>query len=215
MMERIEQSEDTMCAHLVVSWRALRVSAGQTVPGRWLGAAVLGLMLTVNAVAAESGDAFTRYAGFGLGQHTLAMVLSRLGPAVPVQGGDASAYRRSLCYSVPGGHVAFLSGELGGDEGTLSAFRLSALPPARSCGAWPRAIAVPGLALNGLSVGMTRPAFEAAMGSRLPGRGNTARVQFVSEGHRGTTVTDILVTVEAAFHHGRLQTLEVWHAETN
>lgn len=168
-----------------------------------------------HALAGGLSAPYTRFAGFELGRDALSTVQSQFKVGTSVKSGDASSQVESLCYRHPQGSVSFLSGELGGTARDLMAFRLSALPPEASCAAWPPTVIAPDLTLEKLSVGMSRQAFDEAVVTAVQWQGSSAQLQFPSVDRKSGVILDVLVTVEAHFHGGRLHTLTVWRSATN
>lgn len=192
------------------------------------------LFASFAAKAGEDGLRFTRLADFSLGVGTVADVQARLGASPLVQSGDAGEYVASVCYRSRAGYVVFLSGELDGPEHSLGGYWLSAAPSRPPCATWPGHVALPRLALDRLSLGMTLAAFKREVKVPVAWHGGWAYASFESRRKlspmeigrlpgdvqqmvaRGETqdFLDVVVSVSARFRNGRLTDLRVWKTET-
>ena len=172
-------------------------------------------LLWAQPLRAESAGAkFTEFAGFRLGQHNLADVQGRLGSAPIKHVGDAGDSEYSICYSVPGGSVRFMSGELGGNSHELLGFGISSHPPMQECAPWPASLPIPALHVSALRVGMTRSAFIRQIGRKVRWAGQMGQAFYHSVGSAGSVPTEVLITVEATFRANRLLSFTVWRTET-
>lgn len=188
----------------------------------------------VPATAADvPGQAFTQIAGFKLGVGTLTGIRRQLGPSTIRTAGDASEYEERLCYWVSAGTLSFLAGEVGGPN-QLTGFELTSkrLP---GCGRWPAGVPEPTRTMAGLSLGMSKSRFAAALPTARSIEGGRLVASFESKLPftardfkmfspdiqdriaRGEWPADwdVVVSVVGRFEHRKLTELRVWKTVTN
>jgi len=187
------------------------------------------------AKAGLSGDLFSSFAGFSLGETTFNEVQATIGDAAIVRKGDAGESLASLCYSVDSsGYVLFLAGELDGPEHYLGGFDISDRPSRTPCSPWLKNMPKPNLNIGGLHLGMSMPAFEAAVGVPVKWKASQGIASFESKKKMSAAELaklpaeaqaqiahgdapdyyDVVITISATFESGKLRELRVWKTET-
>jgi len=185
------------------------------------------------AHAVETGERFTRFAGFTLaGETTLADVVHRLGPAPLVEYGESGDYRASLCYRTSAGLLSFLSEQMGGSVHTLLGFSLAPATPERlrRCAPAPANTLPAEIAIGGLQLGMSRTQAAAVLGRPDPGIQSVVRRYYESQVPlSGAERADYLyahphaeapqqwnvtISVFATFAQDRLTEFEIWKIRT-
>jgi hypothetical protein len=194
------------------------------------------LVLTpfLGAQAEDTGAQFTSFAGFDLHTIKLTGVQNTLGPAKLVETGDAGEYTASVCYSVPGGVILFLSGELDGPDHNLGGFGLAKETDRLPCSKWPTGKQIPNLSIGGLHLGMSVSEFTQRVGAAVRMVGQIAYADFESKRKLSQAEIqrlpeevqkmiktgeeqdyyDVMVSVIATFNNGQLNELRVWKTET-
>ena len=178
-------------------------------------AVVFSVLFGPLAKASESMAHLATFAGFELGKHSLSEVQARFGPAQVRHVGDAGDSEYSICYRHSGGSVRFASGELGGPDHQLLAFRLSKQAPPQSCATWPSKVPFT-LGLSNIRLGMKRGEYTQALAHVVTWKGTKGTSVFQSERQIAGTTFDVVVMVEGIFSKaGRLQSVAVSRTETN
>ncbi len=184
---------------------------------RWstVTAVVLGVLFIPLVKAGEDGARLGTVAGFELGKHNLSDVQARFGPAQIRHVGDAGDSEYSICYRHPSGSIRFASGELGGPDHQLLAFRLSKRAPPQSCATWPSTIPLK-FGFSNIRLGMSRSEYNRALARAVTWADTKGTASFQSARQIGGTTFDVVVTIEGAFNSaGRLQSVAVFRTETN
>jgi hypothetical protein len=152
-----------------------------------------------------------------------------------VETGDAGEYTASVCYSVPGGVILFLSGELDGRAHNLGGFGLARETDRGPCSTWPTTRAIPNLTIRGLHVGMSVPEFTRRIGAPVRIERQRAYAHFDSKWKMSLAERqrlpkeiqkmvqtgeqqnyyDVIVSIVATFNKVGLHELRVWKTETN
>lgn len=195
---------------------------------------IVPLVSALAVASGNQGDSFTRFAGFELGQATLADVQEILGPSPTLEAGDAGEYEAWVCYSLPDGQVEFNSGEMGGNGHDLLGFTVSRHGRNRHCPDWPKAIPAPVMRLGGMPLGISKETFEAVLKAPVEWQGNHGtrhydyrrepthaeilalppEIRSQAEKVPSTWMLDVLMTVEGTFEQDRLVTLSTWKIES-
>lgn len=159
---------------------------------------------------------FSTFAGFTLGESTLADVQRRYGISPIKQSGDAGDFHAWLCYSTPGAEVRFHSGELGGGS-VLLGFTLSKQRTEPRCPMPKRSIPLRLNETHGpIRLGMSRNDYALAVEHPLQWSKNTATWQIESSSITNDGIAlDVLTIVTATFDDEGLSELSVWHTENN
>jgi len=187
------------------------------------------------AKAESSGDRFSSFAGFTLGETTLSEVQAKVGTTSIVHSGDAGESLSSLCYAVNSlGYVLFLTGELDGPEHYLGGFDISNKSTRAPCSPWPKHVPKPSLNIGSLYIGMSVSAFKTAVGVPVKWEASQGIASF--ENRRKMSVAelaklpadaqariargeshdyyDVVVTISATFESDKLREVRVWKTET-
>ena len=180
----------------------------------WCPTVVL-LMFLSPALAQTAGDRFTHIASFALGSTTFQKISQSLGPVQVVRTGDAGESLASMCYSIPGGYVTFLAGELDGPEHYLGGVHVSRRASRGPCAKWERGPAISFLRIGGLNVGMSRSQFQSEVRAPLSRKGSTVEASFEGKRKINDIDFDVVITVTANVRAGRVSEIEVWKTETN
>jgi hypothetical protein len=184
--------------------------------------------------ADTTGNRYTSYAGFKLGEVNLAAVQMKLGNAALIETGDAGEYKASICYVINGGVVLFIAGEINGQQHNLGAFSLAKTTDRQPCSKWPKDVPEPILEINSLRLGMSESEFSEKVGGNIHKEGGKVYAGFESRREmtkqeiqsfpKDTQVAissgqqqkwfDVVVAIEATFNSEGLSQVEVWKTET-
>lgn len=187
------------------------------------------------ACAGPSGDRFSSFAGFSLGETTFKDVQATIGDAMVVRTGEAGGSLASLCYTVDSSrYILFLAGELDGPEHYLGGFDISDVPSRGPCSPWPKHIAKPSLDIGGLHLGMSVSAFKTVVGVPIKWEAGHGTASFENKQKmsaaelaklptetqaqiaRGKSQDyyDVVITISATFKSDKLREVRVWKTET-
>ena len=202
----------------------------------WAVLITMAALLFGSTVQAESsGDRFTSFSGFNLGETTFSEVQAKIGITSIVHTGDAGKSLSSLCYAVDSlGYISFLAGELDGPEKYLGGFYISNRPSRVPCSPWLRRVPKQSLNIGGLRLGMTVSEFKTTVG--VPVRWAATQGIASFESKRSMSVAelaklppkmqaqnahgkiqhyyDVVITISATFEFGKLREFRVWKTET-
>jgi hypothetical protein len=192
------------------------------------------MAMVSSCFAQDSGQRFTRFSRFSLGNGTLSEIAASLAPVEMEKTGDAGEFMASICYRTREGFVAFLAGEMDGPEHTLGGILVSKNAVRSPCSDWPAKISPPRLAVNHLRLGMSIGEFKRIVGQPISWSDGWAIASFDSKRKLTTgelerqqpdvqatmkqgnmqDYFDVSITVSARFIKGRLQEFRVWKVET-
>jgi hypothetical protein len=169
------------------------------------------LVLLATPVTEQSGERFTHFAGYDLGNATLAEVQTRYETSRVRERGDAAEYEAWICYAVPGAEIQFNSGEMGGGTDLLG-FTISATATANDC---PKPKIPLPEEISGIKLGISKNQFATLTKKPVEWTGNIRTVPFA---YPSKTVDgellDVSISVIATFQLGKLSKLSVCKIES-